>query len=55
MLRADSATAERLRQAHQSGRLGDPCEMAEAVVGLCSDAASYVTGTLLPVEGGMTA
>jgi NAD(P)-dependent dehydrogenase (short-subunit alcohol dehydrogenase family) len=29
-------------------------EVAAAATWLCSDAASYVTGVLLPVEGGMT-
>jgi NAD(P)-dependent dehydrogenase (short-subunit alcohol dehydrogenase family) len=38
-----------------SGRLGNPQEVAEAVVWLCSDAASYVNGTCLTVDGGWTA
>ena len=37
------------------GRLGKPEEIAEAVVWLCSDAASFVTGVLLPVDGGLVA
>jgi len=37
------------------GRLGRPDECAEAVVWLCSDAASYVTGVCMPVDGGMLA
>lgn len=36
-------------------RLGAPEEAAEAVVWLASDAASYVTGHSLIVDGGMTA
>ena len=37
------------------GRIGEPEEVAEAVVWLCSDAASYVTGHMLVVDGGLTA
>jgi NAD(P)-dependent dehydrogenase (short-subunit alcohol dehydrogenase family) len=35
------------------GRLGDPRELAAALVFLASDAAGYITGVTLPVEGGM--
>ncbi len=37
-----------------SGRKGDPAELAATVVFLASDAAGYVTGQTLPVDGGMT-
>ena len=33
-------------------RIADPAEIAEAVVWLCSDAASFVNGAILPVDGG---
>jgi NAD(P)-dependent dehydrogenase (short-subunit alcohol dehydrogenase family) len=36
-------------------RAGTPTEVAEAVVWLCSDAASFVTGVAMPVDGGYTA
>lgn len=36
------------------GRIGDPNEAAEAAVWLCSDAASYVTGHSMIVDGGMS-
>jgi NAD(P)-dependent dehydrogenase (short-subunit alcohol dehydrogenase family) len=37
------------------GRLGTPQEVAEAVVWLCSDAASFVTGHTMAVDGGIVA
>jgi len=37
------------------GRFGTPEEVAEAVVWLSSDAASFVTGVALPVDGGWVA
>ena len=37
------------------GRIGEPAEIAEAVVWLCSDAASFVTGHSMAVDGGVMA
>ena len=37
------------------GRMGSPAEVAQAVVWLCSDAASFVTGVAMPVDGGFVA
>ena len=37
------------------GRMGSPAEVAQAVVWLCSDSASFVTGIAMPVDGGFVA
>jgi NAD(P)-dependent dehydrogenase (short-subunit alcohol dehydrogenase family) len=37
------------------GRFGDASELSGALVFLCSDAASFVTGAVLPVDGGFSA
>jgi len=37
------------------GRMGHPEEVAAAVVWLCSDAASFVTGHTMAVDGGYVA
>jgi NAD(P)-dependent dehydrogenase (short-subunit alcohol dehydrogenase family) len=37
------------------GRMGTPEEVAGAVLWLCSDAASYVTGTAVQIDGGLLA
>ena len=46
---------DQLKARHPLGRLGEPEEIAAAVVWLSSDAASFVTGHNMPVDGGYTA
>jgi NAD(P)-dependent dehydrogenase (short-subunit alcohol dehydrogenase family) len=46
---------QQLAALHPMKRLGKPREVAEAALWLCSDAASFVTGTALLVDGGYTA
>lgn len=42
-------------ETHPLGRLAQPEEVAEAVVWLCSERASFITGQVLAVDGGYTA
>ena len=51
----DFSWAEFAKTAIPMGRMGAPEEVAEAVVWLCSDSASYITGVALPVDGGILA
>ena len=43
---------ERIISMEPVGRMGTPEEIAEAVVWLCSDSASFVTGHNMSVDGG---
>lgn len=43
---------ENCKKSHALGRVGEVSEVAEAIAFLASDAASFITGSLLPVDGG---
>jgi len=49
----DPQLEDAIKKMHPLGRFAKPEEIAEAVIWLCSDAASFVTGTALPVDGGV--
>jgi 3-oxoacyl-[acyl-carrier protein] reductase len=49
-----AARREELRAAVPAGRFGTPAEVAGAVAFLCGEDAAYVTGAILPVDGGMS-
>lgn len=44
-----------LGKKHPLGRIGTADEVGETVLFLCSDAASFITGSALPVDGGWSA
>jgi NAD(P)-dependent dehydrogenase (short-subunit alcohol dehydrogenase family) len=46
---------EVIKAAHPMGRLGEPSEVAKAILFLASDEASFITGAILPVDGGFLA
>ncbi len=52
---SDPVAEERVVSRHPMHRLGTPEEIAEAVVWLCSDAASFVTAHAMTVDGGYVA
>ncbi len=51
----DPAVGKRILAQHPIGRFGKPMEIAEAVVWLCSDKSSFMTGHYVVLDGGMLA
>lgn len=52
---AAARTEQEVARLHPLGRIGRAGEVADAVAYLLSDAASYVSGTVLPIDGGRAA
>ena len=51
----DPAIRARFESSNPMGRLAKPEEQAQAALWLASDASSFVTGAVIPVDGGVTA
>nr|WP_307728551.1 SDR family oxidoreductase [Massilia solisilvae] len=55
MLERDPQLEEKLKNTYPMGRLAEPAEVANAVMWLCSEQSSFVTGHQLAIDGGLTA
>jgi len=49
------AYLDNIASQHPMGRIGEPAEVASAILFLASDDASFITGAVLPVDGGYLA
>jgi 3-oxoacyl-[acyl-carrier protein] reductase len=47
------AAEEAAREQVPAGRLGQPAEYGDLVAFLCSERAAYITGTVVPIDGGL--
>jgi NAD(P)-dependent dehydrogenase (short-subunit alcohol dehydrogenase family) len=50
-----AATLKQVLSVHPLGRMGTPNDIAEAALFLASDAAAFISGTYLVVDGAMSA
>lgn len=55
LVQGDEQAAKQLEALHPIGRAGRPEEIAETCVWLCSDKASFITGSSVSADGGYTA
>jgi NAD(P)-dependent dehydrogenase (short-subunit alcohol dehydrogenase family) len=55
LMSADPTMKAYLENMQPMGRVGQPEEVSQVVVWLCSDAASFITGHSLPIDGGLVA
>lgn len=55
LIAGDPEREERLKASNPMGRLGEPDEVAETILWLCSDAAGFVTGQSIVLDGGLSA
>ncbi|MDT8871507.1 SDR family oxidoreductase [Komagataeibacter rhaeticus] len=51
----DAEGIRKVVEMHPMGRMGRPAEVASAILFLASDDASFITGAVLPVDGGYLA
>lgn len=54
-LQSDTARSRSIMERTPMGRWGRPDDVADAVTFLCSPAANFITGTILPIDGGYLA
>jgi NAD(P)-dependent dehydrogenase (short-subunit alcohol dehydrogenase family) len=51
-LNGDQERKQKVMSRTPMGKLGDPADVADAALFLASDASKYITGVVLPVDGG---
>jgi NAD(P)-dependent dehydrogenase (short-subunit alcohol dehydrogenase family) len=54
-MRRDAGVAAEILRQTPRGKIGDPDEVAASVLWLCSSAASFAVGTIMPIDGGYMA